>query len=93
VTVTQGGEAARALLATTEYDVILLDLTMRGLGGDTFYRELCNSDPRHARRVVFVTGDTQSEHARRFLAEAGRPSLSKPFQLDDLAAVLANVMN
>jgi PAS domain S-box-containing protein len=93
VAVTQGGEEARALLATNEYDVVLLDLTMPGLGGDTFYRELCNSDPRHARRVVFVTGDTQSEHARRFLAEAGRPSLSKPFQLDDLAAVLADVMN
>jgi PAS domain S-box-containing protein len=93
VTVTQNGEEARALLATTEYDVILLDLTVPGLSGDTLYRELCNSDPRHARRVVFVTGDTQSEHARHFLAEAGRPSLSKPFQLDDLAAVLADVMN
>jgi CheY-like chemotaxis protein len=82
---------ARALLAANEYDVVLLDLRMSGLGGDTLYRELCESDPRHARRVVFVTGDTQSEHARRFLAEAGRPSVSKPFQLDDLAAVLAGV--
>jgi hypothetical protein len=38
-----------------------------------------------------VTGDVQSEHARRLLEETGRPSVSKPFQLDDLAAVLAGV--
>ncbi|MDQ6633250.1 MAG: PAS domain S-box protein, partial [Gemmatimonadota bacterium] len=93
VTTTHDGKEARALLAANEYDVVLLDLRMSGLGGDTLYRELCESDPRHARRVVFVTGDTQSEHARRFLAEAGRPSVSKPFQLDDLAAVLAGVTN
>jgi CheY-like chemotaxis protein len=93
VTATHDGKEARALLAANEYDVVLLDLRMSGLGGDTLYRELCQSDPRHARRVVFVTGDTQSEHARRFLAEAGRPSVSKPFQLDHLAAVLASVTN
>jgi two-component system NtrC family sensor kinase len=93
VTATHDGQEARALLAANEYDVVLLDLRMSGLGGDALYRELCQSDPRHARRVVFVTGDTQSEHARRFLAEAGRPSVSKPFQLDDLAAVLAGVTN
>jgi PAS domain S-box-containing protein len=84
-------EEARALLGANEYDVVLLDLLMPELGGDTLYRELCDRDPRHAGRVVFVTGDTQSEHARRFLTEAGRPSVSKPFQLDDLAAVLASV--
>jgi hypothetical protein len=41
--------------------------------------------------VVFVTGDTHSAQSRRFLAEAGRPSVSKPFQLDDLATAVAGV--
>jgi two-component system NtrC family sensor kinase len=91
VTATRDGEEARALLAANEYDVVLLDLRMPGVGGDTLYQELCHRDPRHARRVVFVTGDTQSEQAQQFLAKAGRPSVSKPFQLDDLAAVLAGV--
>jgi PAS domain S-box-containing protein len=93
VTVAAGGLEARALLAQNEYDVVLLDLRMPDLAGDTLYRELLDRDPRHARRVVFVTGDTQSAHARHFLEEAGRPSVSKPFQLDDLAAVLAGVAN
>jgi PAS domain S-box-containing protein len=91
VTVVSRGEEARALLAANEYDVVLLDLRMSGVGGDTLYHELCESDPRHASRVVFVTGDLENEHSKRFLDQAGRPSVSKPFQLDDLAAVLAVV--
>jgi PAS domain S-box-containing protein len=91
VTVAAGGLEARALLDRNEYDVVLLDLRMPDLGGDDLYRELVQRDPRHAGRVVFVTGDTHNTQARRFLAEAGRPSVSKPFQLDDLATVVAGV--
>jgi two-component system NtrC family sensor kinase len=85
------GAEARALLATSEYDVVLLDLRMPDLGGEALYREMLDRDARHARRVVFVTGDLQSNAAQRFLIEAGRPVIGKPFQLDDLAAVLASV--
>jgi PAS domain S-box-containing protein len=91
VTVASGGFDARRLLADTEYDAILLDLRMGDVSGDVLYHELRTRDPRQAARVVFVTGDTQSDAARRFLTEAGRPSLSKPFQLDDLATVIAAV--
>lgn len=91
VTVAAGGREARALLTNNEYDVVLLDLRMPDLGGDALYHELVENDPKHARRVVFVTGDTHNAQARRFLAEAGRPSVSKPFQLDDLANVVAGV--
>jgi len=93
VTVAAGGLEARALLERHEYDVVLLDLRMPDLGGDDLYRELVEHDPLHAQRVVFVTGDTHNSQARRFLAEAGRPSVSKPFQLDDLATVVAGVTN
>jgi len=93
VTVAAGGLEARSLLERHEYDVVLLDLRMPDLGGDDLYRELAEHDPRHAQRVVFVTGDTHNSQARRFLAEAGRPSVSKPFQLDDLATVVAGVAN
>ena len=91
VDVAPDGTAGRALLATSEYDVVLLDLRMPGLDGEALYRLLCQDDPFHACRVVFVTGDLQSEAARRFFAEAGRPVVAKPFELDDLAAVLASV--
>ncbi|HUQ45958.1 MAG TPA: PAS domain S-box protein [Gemmatimonadaceae bacterium] len=91
VTTAAGGLQARALMDENEYDVVLLDLRMPDLAGDTLYDELCQRDPRHAGRVVFVTGDVQSEEARRFLSRADRPVVGKPFQLDDLATVLAGV--
>jgi CheY-like chemotaxis protein len=91
VHVAANGADARALLATSEYDVVLLDLRMPDLGGEALYRDMVERDARHARRVVFVTGDLQSAAAQRFLIEAGRPVIGKPFQLDDLAAILASV--
>jgi two-component system NtrC family sensor kinase len=91
VHVAPNGVLARALLEKNQYDVILLDLRMAELGGEALYRELCGRDSRHAKRVVFVTGDLQSENAQQFLNEAGRPVIGKPFQLDDLVNVINNV--
>ncbi|MEP6990801.1 MAG: PAS domain S-box protein [bacterium] len=91
VAVAPNTHEARALLAASEYDVVLLDLRMPEPGGEAFYRELRQHDDVHAGRVVFMTGDLQSEAAQRFLTEAGRPVIGKPFQLDDLAAMLASV--
>ena len=91
VQIAVNGTAARALLETTEYDVVLMDLRMPGLGGEALYRELCLRKLHMAQRVVFVTGDLQSDAARLFLAEAGRRVIGKPFQLDDLAAIVASV--
>jgi hypothetical protein len=38
--------------------------------------------------VVFRTGHPQNESARGFLQSTGRPTVSNPFLLDELAAVL-----
>ncbi len=91
VVVAANGVEAQARLAASEYDVVLLDLRMPEMGGEALYRALVQSDERHARRVVFVTGDLQNESAQTFLKEAGRPVIGKPFELDDLAAVIATV--
>ena len=91
VTMAAGGMDARALLKSREYDVVILDLRMPDLGGDALFEELRQRDDRHAHRVVFVTGDAESDDARRFLRRAGRPVVGKPFQLDELATVIAGV--
>jgi DNA-binding response OmpR family regulator len=39
-------------------------------------------------RVVFVSGDTQSDAAQRVLEATGCSTVAKPFVLDELAAIV-----
>jgi hypothetical protein len=47
--------------------------------------------PPLARRIGFVTGDTLGPLAGRFLARSGCPILEKPFALDDVRFLLADL--
>jgi PAS domain S-box-containing protein len=78
------GTEAYALLETRRYDVLLLDLRMPETGGDEIYQELVERDPFHAARVIFLTGDVQSDASRRFIEETGRTRVTKPFTFDEL---------
>ncbi|HEX6534425.1 MAG TPA: PAS domain S-box protein [Gemmatimonadaceae bacterium] len=85
-----GGEALVQLRAR-RYDGILLDLRMPDIAGDELYATLRASDPKHADRVVFATGDVESVSARDFLGRAQRPYVSKPFLLPTVAHLLCTV--
>jgi hypothetical protein len=58
------------------------------MSGDEVFAALQRQAPELAARTVFVTGDTQSEEASAFIRSTGRPCLSKPFILDDVASLL-----
>jgi two-component system NtrC family sensor kinase len=75
---------AYALLEARRYDVLLLDLRMPDVGGDEMYQELVERDPFHAARVIFLTGDVQSDASQRFIDESGRARVTKPFTFDEL---------
>jgi two-component system NtrC family sensor kinase len=81
------GRDGVALAAGSTYDALLLDLRLPDMTGDEVLAEL-QARACVPRRVVFVTGDTQSEVARSTLGATGRPVVSKPFLLDELAAVV-----
>jgi len=81
------GRDAIACATATEYDALLLDLRLPDISGDRVLAEL-RVLAREPERVVFMTGDTQSESTRRALGAVGRPVISKPFLLDELAAVV-----
>jgi CheY-like chemotaxis protein len=72
--------------------VVLCDLRMPGMSGHEFYRRLQASRSPAMERLVFMTGDVLSPEASRFLQEAARPVLSKPFTLSDLTEVLGQVV-
>jgi CheY-like chemotaxis protein len=81
------GREAIARMVQAEFDTLLLDLRLPDMRGDEILLELKRLS-REPRRVVFVTGDTQSDSARRVLEASGHPAVSKPFLLDDLASVV-----
>jgi PAS domain S-box-containing protein len=85
------GEEALSRMASKRYDAILLDLRMPDTAGRTVFERLLEEDPEHAARVVFATGDAESESARSFLREAERPYVSKPFMLPAVVRLLCDV--
>ena len=73
-----------AIQGRQDYRVVLMDLTMPGMGGDELLPHLRSRCPRA--KVVLMSGytDTRATEADAFLA--------KPFKLGDLKAVLAKVL-
>ncbi len=55
---------------------------MPGIDGPELYAWLVRERPELAPRMGFATGDTLGTSAARFLAEAKRPVLEKPFMPD-----------
>jgi PAS domain S-box-containing protein len=91
VDLADSGEEGLRLLGEGEYQIVLCDLRMPGMSGHEFYRRLQASNSPAISRLVFMTGDVLSPEASRFLQEAARPVLSKPFTLRDLTDTLAQV--
>jgi CheY-like chemotaxis protein len=86
------GEEATAMLDSNEYDVILTDIMMAKMDGLTFYKNLKESSPSCAEKVIFMT-------ASRLLADTksvestGRPVLDKPFALEDLSKAVNKLLS
>jgi len=74
------GLEAREIIARESVDLLVLDIRMPGLSGKDLWQEIRQSRPDLARRTVFCTGDVLDGTTAAFLAEAGCPVLSKPFE-------------
>lgn len=81
------GREAIARAGEARYDAVMLDLRLPDMTGDQVLAQM-EQLPHGVGRVVFVTGDTTSESARRVLEATGRATISKPFLLDELAAMV-----
>jgi len=78
------GEEALARVRAQQFDLVICDLKMPRLDGQSFYRTLDEANPGLAHRVIFVTGDVAGTDAETFLKESGCRFLAKPFRLGDL---------
>lgn len=89
VTTVGDGASAKQALATTAFDAIFCDLRMPHTDGPALYEWVREMAPHAANRFVFVTGDTLGSHASRFLEQAGRPVVEKPFSRETIRQAIA----
>lgn len=79
-------EAALARLdAGEQFDLVICDLMMPGLGGAGLFQEIERRWPTLLARFVFATGGAVTDHARETLRRARHPAITKPIALDALA--------
>ncbi|HET7097785.1 MAG TPA: PAS domain S-box protein [Casimicrobiaceae bacterium] len=87
VSVASGREALERM-SVERYDVILTDVRMPDLDGQSLYKVIVERWPKQAGRVVFVTGDTLASALRDFVSQSGRPVIEKPFLPSDVRRVV-----
>jgi DNA-binding response OmpR family regulator len=78
------GEAAIDILSAQPVDVILLDLRMPGMSGQTLFHSIVARWPHLVSRVVIMTGDIEAEEHHDWLRLHDLPILRKPFELAEL---------
>ena len=84
VDVADDGYDAWGSIGKTWYDAFILDLKMPGSDGRELYQLMKKTDERMARRVIFITGDTVTQHTKVFLEETGNLLVEKPFDINEL---------
>lgn len=80
------GEEALALARTTQFDAVLLDINMPGMGGIEVCRTLRRNDPRLP--IVMLTVQDVEDRKVEALDAGADDYITKPFQLRELTARL-----
>lgn len=85
-----GEEALATLTAAPRngFHLILSDLRMPGMTGSELLTQLATLRPDLFARVIVMTGDSADPESASFLAGTSRPTLLKPFDFDELAALI-----
>ena len=80
VETTSSGREALGRLREGKFDAVIVDMRMPDISGEELYRDLRTTDPDHADRIIFTTGQLVDDEVRTFLASTGRPCVPKPFE-------------
>ncbi len=74
------------------FDVVLCDLRMPGMNGESLYNEVKAYDSAQAAAFIFMTGVGFGADVERFLKDAGRPVLEKPFATEAVLTQIAKIL-
>ncbi len=77
------GDAALEVLGSQAVDVLILDLRMIGMRGDSLFHLAAAIQPQLRQQTLFITGDV-TDRADALIRSCGVPYLRKPFALNDV---------
>jgi len=83
VTTALSGETAMSVVRSDHIDVLVLDLRIPDMRGDTLFELTAAIQPHLRSRTLFTTGDI-TERAQELIEACRCPLLRKPFDLKDL---------
>ena len=86
------GREALEKIRTRDYDLVISDLKMPDMGGQKLYEEVKRHKPHMVDRMVFSTGDVVNPDTRAFFEQCGSHYLSKPFNLDEVEALVRKAL-
>ena len=72
-------------------DLVICDLTLPGISGAAFCRQVAERHPALAPRLVLTSGDAAAAAREVQRAALACPVLGKPFSLADLERVVASI--
>ena len=84
--------SAYQIMGESDFDVVLLDLRLPQMPGDTFFLAIVRRWPRLKGRVILMSGDPLPQQPDWPPELAACPILHKPFKLDTLMHTVADVL-
>jgi two-component system KDP operon response regulator KdpE len=92
VVVASSGEAACSVLTAQTVDVILLDLRMPTMSGQTLYHLILTQWPALANRVIVMSGDPDASDHDGWLELYDLPVVPKPFELQSVYTAIEDLV-
>jgi PAS domain S-box-containing protein len=92
-TETAPDRALELVLGDSEFDVVVCDLMMPGLGGVDLHERVAREKPGLAARFLFITGGTTTDRTHEYLERTRATCLSKPFSVVELLDAIVRVAN
>lgn len=88
VDVAANGMEAKLKLKRRDYNLLIIDVKMPGMNGVRLHEYMAGRCPEMLDRSVFISGDVIGGDTEIFLKNTGRPFLAKPFNPDELTAIV-----
>lgn len=88
VDIALNGKTAQGMIVWHNYTLCLIDVRARTFDGRELFKWLKERHPSLAGRVIFTTGGLMGDETHRFLEQAARPFLYKPYTPDELLNIV-----